>query len=167
MAYRNKVYVAFDGDNDIHYFRLMTAWHQNDRSTFSFYDAHELNTARDTSSEQSIKAQLRIRMANSKTFVVLIGSNTRYLYRFVKWEMDLAIYQGLPIIAVNLNGMRWRDDERCPATIRDELAMYISYNPAIMQYALEQWPDQHSSLVLQKKTGPYYYNDSTYKALGL
>jgi hypothetical protein len=167
MAYRNKVYVAFDGDNDIHFYRLMTAWHQNDRSPFNFYDAHELNNARDTSTEQSIKAQLRLRMANSKTFVILIGSNTRYLYRFVKWEMELALYHGLPIIAVNLNGMRWRDDERCPATIRDGLTMHISYNPAIMQYSLEQWPDQHRALVLQGRTGPYYYNDSTYKALGL
>ena len=100
MAYRNKVYVAFDGDNDIHFYRLMTAWHQNDRSPFNFYDAHELNNARDTSTEQSIKAQLRLRMANSKTFLILIGSNTRYLYRFVKWEMELALYHGLPIIAI-------------------------------------------------------------------
>ena len=28
MAYRNKVYVCFDGDSDIHYYRLMLAWHQ-------------------------------------------------------------------------------------------------------------------------------------------
>lgn len=30
MAYRNKAYVCFDGDADIHYYRLMQAWHQND-----------------------------------------------------------------------------------------------------------------------------------------
>ena len=26
MAYRNKTYIAFDGDNDMHYYRLMTAF---------------------------------------------------------------------------------------------------------------------------------------------
>ena len=26
MAYRNKTYVAFDGDKDIRYYRLMKAW---------------------------------------------------------------------------------------------------------------------------------------------
>ena len=26
MGYRNKTYIAFDGDNDMHYYRLMTAW---------------------------------------------------------------------------------------------------------------------------------------------
>lgn len=26
MTYRNKTYVAFDGDKDIRYYRLMQAW---------------------------------------------------------------------------------------------------------------------------------------------
>ena len=55
MSYRNKTYVAFDGDNDIHYYRLMCAWKQNDATLFSFFDAHDLNYARDTSLEESIK----------------------------------------------------------------------------------------------------------------
>ena len=42
MAYRNKVFVSFDGDADIHYYRLMCAWKQNDRTPFNFYDAHDL-----------------------------------------------------------------------------------------------------------------------------
>jgi hypothetical protein len=28
MAYRNKVYVSMDADNDLHYYRLMRAWKQ-------------------------------------------------------------------------------------------------------------------------------------------
>ena len=88
MAYRNKVYVCFDGDNDIHYYWLMKAWKQNDNvSFFNFYDAHDLNTARDSSLETSIKRQLKERLRNTKTFVVLIGESTRYLYKFVRWEM--------------------------------------------------------------------------------
>ena len=49
MAYRNKVFISFDGDNDIHYYRLMRAWKQNDYTDFNFFDAHDINTARDTS----------------------------------------------------------------------------------------------------------------------
>ena len=49
MAYRNKTYVAFDGDKDIHYYYLMRAWKDNDNVDFNFYDAHDLNTALDTS----------------------------------------------------------------------------------------------------------------------
>ena len=98
MAYRNKTYVAFDGDNDIHYYRLMKAWRQTDSSTFNFYDAHDINTARDSSQEESIKRQLRIRMSNTKVFVLLIGNNTRFLRKFVKWEIETAIRLNLPII---------------------------------------------------------------------
>ncbi len=167
MAYRNKTYVCFDGDTDIHYYRLMQAWHQNDRSPFSFYNAHDINTARDTSLESSIKAQLRVRLLNTSVFVVLIGQNTRYLTKFVKWEMEQAVSLGLPIIGVNLNGLRQQDPERCPPTIREELAVYVSFNPGIMQYALEHWPDTAKSLKVQGKTGAYYYQQSTYESLGI
>jgi hypothetical protein len=43
MAYRNKVYMCFDGDNDIHYFYLMKAWKHNQQEffrDFNFFDAH-------------------------------------------------------------------------------------------------------------------------------
>src|SRR5690606_6853185 len=49
MAYRNKTYIAFDGDSDIRYYRLMKAWSANEHFDFEFHDAHDLNTARDSS----------------------------------------------------------------------------------------------------------------------
>ena len=58
MAYTNKTYVAFDADNDIHYYRLMQAWKQNDNTSFNFYDAHDLNNVR-VYSEESIKRNLQ------------------------------------------------------------------------------------------------------------
>lgn len=87
MAYRNKTYVAFDGDNDMRYYQLMKAWKQSDNTAFNFYDAHDINSARDSSQEESIKRQLRERMTNSKVFILLIGENTKYLRKFVKWEI--------------------------------------------------------------------------------
>ena len=72
MAYRNKTYVCFDGDTDMKYYNLMKAWKQNDNTDFNFYDAHELNSARDTSLEQSIKNQLRERLKNTKLFVFIL-----------------------------------------------------------------------------------------------
>src|SRR5699024_5676730 len=115
MAYRNKTYVAFDGDNDIRYYQLMKAWRQTDNTTFNFYDAHDINYARDTSLESSIKRQLRIRMDNTKVFVLLIGEKTRYLRKFVKWEIETALRLNLPIIAVNLNGQK-KSDIFCPSS---------------------------------------------------
>ena len=90
MSYKNKTYVAFDGDTDMAYYRVMTAWRENDNIDFWFHNAHDLNSARDTSYEESIKAQLRERMANSKQMILLVGKNTKYLRKFVPWEIELA-----------------------------------------------------------------------------
>ena len=167
MAYRNKVFVSFDGDNDIRYYRLMKAWKQNDNIPFNFFDAHDLNTALDTSTEQTIKRRLRERLRNTKVFVVLIGAKTRFLYRFVRWESEQALELGLPIIAVNLNGTRQQDEDLCPPIIRGELAIHISFNAAILQHALEQWPAQHKNLYEKGGSGNYYYRKSVYDSFGL
>ena len=167
MAYRNKIFVSFDGDNDMHYYRLMKAWKQNDYSPFNFFDAHDINTARDSSTEETIKRRLSQRLSNSKVVISLIGERTRYLFKFVRWELEQAVQRDLPIVAVNLNGMRMRDIDRCPPVIRDVLAMHVSYKPRIIQYALENWPAQHKSLGSQQRTGPYYYDDNIYKTFGL
>jgi hypothetical protein len=157
MPYRNKVYVCFDGDKDIHYYRLMQAWHQSDHTSFNFYDAHQLNQARDTSTEAS----------NTREFIVLIGESTRYLTKFVKWEMEQALALNLPIIAVNLNGLRQQDPDRCPPTIRDALAIHVSFNAKIIQYALENWPELAQRLERQREISPRYFTQGVYRQLGL
>lgn len=167
MPYRNKVFISFDGDNDIHYYRLMRAWKQNDNTSFNFFDAHDLNIALDSSLEATIKRRLSERLSNSKVFVSLIGERTRYLYKFVRWELEQAVQRNIPIIGVNLNGRRVRDDDRCPPVIRDALAIYISYSPKILQYALENWPNQCKDVLTKGGSGPYFYDDSVYKSLGL
>lgn len=167
MPYRNKTFVSFDGDSDMSYYRLMQAWKQNDGIAFNFYDAHNLNTARDSSQEASIKAQLTERMRNTKVFVLLVGERTRYLRKFVRWEIEQAIRRDLPIIAVNLNRRRSMDEDRCPPVLRDELAIHVSFNAAIMQYALDHWPASHQQYRQTQKTGPYYYKENIYTGLRL
>ena len=167
MAYRNKTYGCFDGDTDIHYYRLMATWKNNDGIDFNFNDAHDLNNALDSGSEETIKQKLSEWFANSNAFVVLIGDKTRYLTKFVKWEMEVALKMGLPIIGVNLNGLRSRDSEKCPSAIKDELVIYTSFNAKIIQHALDNWPDSHDEYKKEGKQGPYYYTDTVYTNLGL
>lgn len=166
MPFRNKTYIAFDGDTDMSYYRMMTAWHANPKFSFEFHNAHDLNTARDSSNEESIKRQLRERFANSKNFIVLIGEKTKLLRKFVPWEMDVALKLDLPIIAVNLNGSRTRDG-RCPATIYSELVIYVPFSAKIIEYALEDWPSNYATHKARGDSGPYQYKDSVYESLGL
>ena len=167
MAYRNKTYVCFDGDTDMKYYNLMKAWKQNDNTDFNFYDAHELNSARDTSLEQSIKNQLRERLKNTKLFVVLLGEHTKYLTKFVKWEMEQAISLKLPIIVVNLNQRRDVDNERFPNVLNNYPTISISYNQKIMQYALENWEVGFINHYRNHEMNSYYYKKEVYDSLGL
>jgi hypothetical protein len=166
MGYRNKTYIAFDGDNDMHYYRLMTAWNAHDGFSLNFHNAHDLNTARDSSQEESIKRQLRERFANSKQLVVLIGANTKYLTKFVKWELEVALRLGLPIIGVNLSNSR-RMDDRCPPSIRGELVVFTSFHHNIIEHAMDHWPNEFYALRSAGTTGERYYSDDVYRRLGL
>lgn len=166
MAYQNKTYIVFDGDSDMYYYRLMTAWKAHDGFSLNFHNAHDLNTARDSSQEESIKRQLRERFANSKLVVVLIGASTKYLTKFVKWELEVALRLGLPVIGVNLNQSRAMDD-RCPPTIRDQLVVYTAFNHNIIKHAMDHWPDEFNGLRSAGTNGSRFYTDDVYRRLGL
>ena len=166
MAYRNKTYICFDGDNNMHAYRLMQAWRDNENHDFNFHDAHDLNSARDTSTEESIKRQLRVRFEKSKTLIVLIGDNTKYLLKFVKWEMEVAIKLDLPIIGVNLNGSR-KSDALCPPAIANTLAVFVPFRQKIIAHALDNWPPLHRYHSGLNDTRHYIYEDSLYTSMGI
>ena len=169
MSYKNKTYVAFDGDNDIQYYRTMQMWKANENIDFDFYDAHDLNTIYDSSKEESIKAQLRIRMANSKQMILLVGENTKYLRKFVPWEIELARKKDIPIIVVNLNGNRKYDSSLCPASIKDGIyTMNISFNKDIVRYALDNFPNVYDrDKYDDEKDHTFFYKSFVYENLGL
>jgi hypothetical protein len=148
------------------YYRLMTAWKANDNHDFNFHNAHDINSARDSSAEESIKKQLRERFANSKLLIVLIGEKTRYLTKFVKWEMEVALRLSIPIVGVNLDKSR-QQTNLCPPTIKSELAVYVPFGQKIIQHAMDNWPASDAGYRKEGKAGPYYYNDDVYKSLGI
>jgi len=167
MAYTNKTYVCFDADTDIHYYRLMTAWKENDRFEFNFHNAHEINNLRDGSSEETIKAKLRERFQSTKVFIILIGANTKNLYKYVRWEIEYAIENNIPIIAVNLNNLRVLDTNLCPPILKEKLAIHIPYGHKIIDFALNNWTVSHYTHKRDGKTGWFYYEDGVYKSLGM
>jgi hypothetical protein len=167
MPNRTKIYVAFDGDTDIHYYFLMKAWTNNQKFDFEINDAHDINYSRDTSQEESIKSQLRIRLHSSKVFILLVGENTKYLRKFVPWEIDYALKNNMPVILVNLNGKRDRDSNRCPLSLRDTLAVHVSFNHKIIQHAIENWPTEFERLKRTGEKAARYYSDEIYKRYGL
>lgn len=167
MSYRSKTYVAFDGDSDMNYYRLMEAWRATDGSRFNFINAHDINMAKDSSQVASIKRQLAERLNNSRIFVLLIGERTRLLRKFVRWEIERAIQSDLPIVCCNLNGKRSMDQGLCPALLRKHLAIHVPYKKEAIRHALAKWQASHIKHRQKKQDGPYYYSADTYHSLGL
>lgn len=167
MAYRNKAYVCFDGDTDIQYYNTLKMWRDNDNIDFSFYDAHDINTAYDTSQEESIKKQLRIRMANSNLFIILVGEHTKNLRKYVQWEIELAKKKDLPIIVVNLNRKKSMDSNLCPVAVRDSLSIHIPFKKNVIKYAMEHWPTEHKRHREKNEDKSFKYVKEFYDGLGL
>jgi hypothetical protein len=169
MGYKDPTYVIFDGDEDGWAYRFMRGWKANDNIDFDFRDAHDLdNMTSRAQSEEYVKRQLRERMRQSKSVLILVGEKTKNLYRFVRWEIELALELGLPIIVVNLNEKRQQDDVLCPPLMRGKCAVHIPFKLKIIQKALDAWPPEFARLTMeQKASGPRYYAADIYQGLGL
>lgn len=174
MAYRNKTFISFASE-DIHYYRLMCAWRENPKFDFNFFDAHDINVARDSSQAETINRRLRERLLNTKQVVMLIGDVTRKKAAdpntFVYYEARTILKLGLPIVFANVNRSREAQQHRIPEVLLEQYTMSTSFGPTIIQYALDRFPDDFFANLVRpqdkRNKGPYYYKQSVYDGLGL
>ena len=174
MAYRNKTFVSFASE-DIHFYRLMCAWKENEKIDFDFHNAHDLNVARDSSQAETINRRLRERLVNTKQVIMLIGDVTRRKAAnpntFVYYEARTILKLGLPIVFANVNRSRVAETGRIPEVLLEQYTMSTSFGPTILRYALDNFPEDFFANLVRpedkRKKGPYQYNQSVYDKLGL
>ena len=77
--YRTKTYIAADWSKDENAVDQLRKWNESDYWGLSFTDAHNLTQARDNSLNCSIKASLKKRLDASKTFILIVGDQTKDL----------------------------------------------------------------------------------------
>ena len=91
MSYRNKTYIIFDGDNDKWAYAHMKGWKALEHIDFDFENAHDEYTLTNSATDEAyIKGKLRKRFANASQVIVLIGESTKNLYKYVRWELEVA-----------------------------------------------------------------------------
>lgn len=143
MAYRTKTYIAADWSGDKDAVDQLNKWNDSNFWSLSFTDAHELTQARDGSLNCSIKSSLGTRLDASKTFVLIVGSNTNTVrsgscqycpsynswtsacargytvdYRsYIEYECDKAIKDGLKIVV--LYNAATVNKTKCPNSIKN------------------------------------------------
>ena len=167
MSYRNKTYVAFASEN-IHLYRLMEAWRENENIDFDFYDAHDLFISRDTSKPETIKSNLRLRMRNAKQ-IVLIGTPDAKRKggdgtSFLAYEVDVMQEFNLPIVVANHDGDKKVDRNFIPKPLLDAdyYTLSVAFSPAIIKYALDNYAPNFAS---SDSHGPHFYKQETYDRL--
>lgn len=167
MSYRNKTYVIFDADNDRWAYAYMKGWKSNENMEFNFHDAHDIGPLTNLASDETIKARLRERFSNAKQAIVLVGDGTKNLRKWVPWEIEISQKLDLPIVVVNLDGKRQMNPVLCPVPLRQWPAVHVEYKAKIIQHALDDFPRQYQQIHASASDDWYYYNDDTYKRLGL
>jgi hypothetical protein len=153
-----RTFIGFSS-SDIHYYRLMHAWKENEHIEFNFTDcqlASELNS----NSETYIKRKCRERINMAGKYALLIGDDTKSKHKYVRWEAEVAIEKNCTIIGVNLDKSRSVNVNKCPPIIRDIGAIFVPFLPKIIAYALKNYSMHNDS-------DNYYYKESVYKELGL
>ena len=113
-----------------------------------------------------MRSRLRERLGNTRQAIVLLGPATKYLYRFVRWELEMCLSLGIPLTAVNLTELRQMDPDRCPPIIRDEYVVHVSFKMTVIRQALDGFPGKYFQRQANTR-GPSVYNDSVYAQLGL
>lgn len=160
-------YIIFDGDNDKWAYGRMKGWKSLKNIDFDFDNAHDIYPLTDRAKDEAyIKAKLKKRFSNAKQVIVIIGKSTKFLYKYVRWELEVAQQLDLPIIAVNLNGDREQNILTCPPIIRDTYTVHIPFRLSIIKHALESFPNEYRKRS-KKDIGSRYYEKSVYKKLGL
>jgi hypothetical protein len=169
MGYRNKTYVAFASE-DIRLYRLMEAWRDNDKIEFDFFDAHDLYISRDSSKDETIKANLTARMKNAKQFVLLGTASAKSKggdgKSFLAHEVKTMVSLNLPVVVSNIDGSRVIDRTVIPKPFLDAdyYTLSVSFQPKIIQFALDNYAVGYAG---RTNTGPHYYNSDQYSALGM
>ena len=77
MSYRTRTYIAGEWDGDSDAIEQLYRWNEGDKWNLHFVDAHGFKQCYDSSMPCTIKNSLSERMGRSKTFVLIVGNNTK------------------------------------------------------------------------------------------
>lgn len=98
MAYKKKVFISYDYDNDKHYKNLLLAWDASRLFDFSIHD-HSADVSINSNNAVAIKSVISRYINEATYFLVIVGSKTHKSV-WVKWEIEKAVELKKRIIAV-------------------------------------------------------------------
>lgn len=166
MAYRTRTYIAADWDGDKSAVDKLKEWNESEKWSLTFSDAHDLTQARDGSLNCSIKSSLAVRMDASKTFVLIVGSDTKSC-RAGECTYCNNYFNGKCKTGKNINNDSFIEYE-CKKSVRDSenIKLVVLYNAATIDKS--KCPDAIKAYgthaTMQKmKDGKHYWDYQSVK----
>lgn len=166
MAYRTKTYIAAEWDGDKDAVEQLHTWNDGKKWSLSFTDAHEVTQARDSSLNCSIKSSLATRFDVSKTFILIVGSNTKSVrsgscqYCADYNSSNKSCARGY---STSLDSYI---DYECKKAVRDNLKIVVLYKAATVDKS--KCPDSIKDVgvhvaMWKKQDGKYYWDYESVK----
>lgn len=161
MATKKKIFVCYDKINDATYFDMLEAWMSIDVQ-FVKYDPQpeRVNTPRTIA---NFITAINERIKSVEAFVLLVSDSTRNLDYNMMAELNVALANDIPIIAINVNGLRSLDDTNCPSLLKEKHVLHIALDSKAFKTALDIWPKYYREHLYDDNLGPRYFNDSVYQ----
>ena len=162
-----KIFVAYEGTTDLEFANEIKNWVDKEKNPYDLFDALDELKLIDKMDDDKLKMNMQNNMSSADLFVVVIGPKTKSFRKFVRWQVEYAVNSGKPVIAINLNGIRSVDFDRCPTFLKKNLSMHITAQNEIFEYALENWPQSHYQKFAKEDHKTYRYTTDVYDKLGL
>ena len=152
-----RTFVGFSSTDLASYFE-MQSWKDDDRIDFDFANC-QIQVPILSSNDDYVRRKLKERLMLAKTYLLLIGSDTRSKHKFVRWEAGIAIEKECRIIGVNLDGSRVVREQTCPPILRNIGAVFVPFHPVIIKWAIDHF---------ERPSGrkDYAYSQDVYNGLG-
>ncbi len=160
MHYRTRTYIAADWTGDKKIVDKLREWNQSGFYALDYTDAHDLMQSRDTSLPCTIKKSLSERLNASKTFVLIVGKDTKSLTKgSCRYCTSYTKY-------INNCGTDNRSfiEYECEKAVKDQLKIVVIYNYANVDRSkcpeCIRYQGTHITAYFKGADGQYYWNIS-------
>jgi hypothetical protein len=138
----------------------MKDWEANASAPFHFDNDYKINKLLGVQSDETVKGLLKERLQNAKVLVIIIGKSTQNLYKYVRFEIDYALKNYIPIIAVHIQAHDKQNEIYFPM-LKNRLTAYIPFSLKALNDTLIQPPKLQ--IGLKKNTfGSMHTGDTQY-----
>ena len=161
-----KIFVAFDGAEDLEVFNKLSQYKDSEGNNYEFYNCYDLKKKIDKEPDDEIKEEIYQLIDASDLAVIIVSKKTKSMRKFISWQVMYLRNSDHPTVCLNLTPIRSVDFSILPAKLKSgSLALHIPMEEKVFQLAVNNWPDMNKKFVQKKKKGNFRFPLDVYKSL--